>query len=188
MLQCCCDREESHMELNPQIKAFIEEIKLIEGIYNGYELQLDKLCKFLKLKYFVAKFEDNISGSIIKDEETDTYSIYINKEHPRNRQRFTLAHEIGHYISYLKESFSKKELEKKGGLEDKAISYRKSGNHSEAEEEANTIAAELLMPEDKVKELLDMGLTPEEMAQKFFVSPAAMTIRLLKLHPNLMIV
>ncbi len=173
-------------QLKPEIQAYITE--LTKGLYKGYELQIEQLCKNLNLKCFIGDYEDNISGSIIKDDEGDTYSIYANRKHPRNRRRFTLAHEIGHYISYLKGSYSQKELQDEGGFEDKAISYRKEGHHSKAETEANLIAAELLMPKSKVEELMRHGLTPEEMAEKFYVSPSAMTIRLQALYDNLMIV
>jgi Zn-dependent peptidase ImmA (M78 family) len=174
------------MELNSEIKNYISE--LTTGLYKGYELQIEELCKKLNLGCFIADFEDNISGAIIKDDEGDTYSIYANKEHPRNRRRFTFAHEIGHYISYQKNSHSRKELEIKGGFEDRAISYRKDNHYSKAETEANLIAAELLMPKDMVLKLVNEALTPEEMAEKFYVSPSAMTIRLQTLYPDLMII
>ena len=174
-------------ELNTKIQKYLEGL-LTQDLYKGYQLQLEKLCKELELQYFEADFEDNISGSIIKNKENDGYSIYVNRKHPRNRQRFTFAHEIGHYISYLNDSDSKNELENRGGFQDQAISYRKEDKPSPAETEANLIAAEMLMPKKFVDELLKKGLTPEEMADKFFVSPSAMTIRLKDLYPNLMIV
>lgn len=174
------------MELKKEIQEYIHELTV--DIYEGYELQLEKLCKKLALQCFSADFDDNISGSIIRDEGLDTYSIYVNRKHPRNRRRFTVAHEIGHYISYLKGSYSKKELEQEGGFEDVAVSYRKDGRFSDAETEANLIAAELLMPKDKVDELIKQGLTPEEMAELFYVSPSAMTIRLKDLYKDFMII
>lgn len=174
------------MQLTFEIEEYIHE--LTTGLYKGYELQIEEVCKKLNLKYFVADFEDNISGAIIKDNDSDTYSIYVNRKHPRNRQRFTVAHEIGHYISYLKNSYSKEELKSNGGFEDQAISYRQEGIQSNAETEANLIAAELLMPRKMVDKLIGEGLTPEEMAELFFVSPSAMTIRLKDLYKNLMII
>lgn len=56
------------------------------------------------------------------------------------------------------------------------------------EEEANLIAEELLMPSLKVHELVEKGLTPEEMAELFNVAPSIMTIRLKRLYPNMMLV
>jgi Zn-dependent peptidase ImmA (M78 family) len=175
------------MKLKPEIQEHIHT--LTDGLYKGYELQIDPLCKKLNLKCFSALFDDNnISGAIIKDDNGDTYSIYANREHQPARQRFTLAHEIGHYISYLNNSYSAQELKDEGGLEDRAVSYEKDIIFSDAETEASLIASELLMPEGKVEELMRNALTPEEMADLFYVSASSMTVRLQALYPNLMIV
>jgi len=174
------------MQLKKEIQDYIDELTV--GLYKGYELQLDELCKKLNLTSYVADFENGISGALIKDKDADTYSIYADRRHARSRRRFTFAHEIGHYISYLKNSYSKEELERNGGFEDRAVSYRKEGVSSDAETEANLIAANLLMPQSMVDILLKKGLTPEEMAEKFYVSPSAMTIRLQSLYPDLMVI
>lgn len=163
--------------LEPKVLARVKEIT--SGCYKDYQLLLEKVCKNLGLKHFDGKYEDNISGAIIK--EGDEYNIYVNRNHPITRKRFTIAHEIGHYISFLEGSYSKAELEENGGFEDYAISYRKDGKTSEAEQEANLIAAEMLMPQEKVQELIYQGISPERMAELFFVSPSAMTLRLVKL-------
>ncbi len=67
------------------------------------------------------------------------------------------------------------------------MSFRHNDVHSKAETEANQIAAEILMPEKMVKDLVKQGLTAEEMADQFYVSPSAMIIRLQTLYDNLMI-
>jgi Zn-dependent peptidase ImmA (M78 family) len=175
------------MKLKPEIQEHI--YTLTDGLYKGYELQMDGLCKKLNLKCFSALFDDNnISGAVIKDDNGDTYSIYANREHPPARRRFTLAHDIGHYISYLNNSYSEEELRDKGGFEDRAVSYGEGGIFSDAETEASLIASELLMPKEKVEELMQKTLTPEEMADLFYVSASCMTVRLQSLYPNLMIV
>lgn len=140
------------MKLNEKIVDFIN--KNCTGIYKENRLQLEDLCKKLNLKCFSAEYPPEISGAIIKNDDGEGYTIYVNKDHPKSRQRFTISHEIGHYISYLNGSFSKEGLEKNKGFEDKFMYYRKDGNNSNAEIEANLIAAELLMPEERVKTLL----------------------------------
>ena len=174
------------MILKQEILSYIKEIT--KNAYKGYELQLDEICKRLSIKHFIAGFEENISGMIKKNPDSGEFEIFVNRKHPLNRMRFTLAHEIGHYISCKFNSFSKEELEKEGSLADYATSYRKDGCYSDAETEANLIAATILMPEDKVKEMVDQELTIEQMADKFFVSPSAMTIRLQNLYPGLMVI
>lgn len=173
------------MELEQEIKEYIQE--LTKGCYEEYMLLLNKVCIILNLKYFECDFEDSkISGQIEK--EDGLFKIYVNRKHPLTRKRFTIAHEIGHYISFLKKSYSEEQLKNNTSHEDYAISYRKKDVCSKAETEANQIAAEMLMPEDKVRELMDKNLTPEEMADIFYVSPSAMTIRLEQIYPNLIIV
>jgi Zn-dependent peptidase ImmA (M78 family) len=172
------------MKLKPKIQKRISELQV--DSYSGYELSLDKICNELNLNCFEADLDDGLSGLLLREE--GTYSIYVNKNHAFSRQRFTIAHEIGHYVSYLMDSFSKDELEKEGRFEDKAVTFRKNGTYSDAETEANMIAAELLMPAVKVAELLKQELSPEDMADLFYVSPSAMTIRLQTLYPSLSII
>jgi Zn-dependent peptidase ImmA (M78 family) len=172
------------MKLKPKIQKRISELQV--DSYSGYELSLEKICKDLNLNCFEADLDDGLSGLLLKEE--GSYSIYVNKNHAFSRQRFTIAHEIGHYLSYLMDSFSKDELEKEGRFEDKAVTLRKNGTYSDAETEANMIAAELLMPEEKVAELMKEELSPEEMADLFYVSPSAMTIRLQTLYPSISII
>lgn len=171
------------MKLNEKIIAFIREN--CSGIYKENRLQLEELLRKLSLKCLSAEYPRDISGAIIKDDDDKGYTIYVNKEHPKSRQRFTIAHEIGHYISYLNGSFSKEDFEKYKGFEDKFMYYLKDGNSSNAEIEANLIAVELLMPEERVKTLIKDNLTIEEMADIFFVSQVAMTIRVQKMFPDL---
>lgn len=174
------------MKLNENIIDFISE--KCEGLYKENRLQLEDLCKKLSLKCLAAEYPRDISGAIFKDDDGDGYTIYVNKDHPKSRQRFTISHEIGHYISYLCDSHSKQELLDNKGFEDKLMYYRKDGNVSKAEIEANLIAAELLMPEERVKTLIKDNLTIEEMSEIFFVSQAAMTVRVQSLFPRILIV
>lgn len=174
------------MKLNEKIIDFIREN--CNGLYKENRLQLEELCKKLNLKCLAAEYPRDISGAIIKDDDDEGYTIYVNKDHPKSRQRFTIAHEIGHYISYLCDSYSKQELDKNKGFEDQLMYYRKDGNISNAEIEANLIAAEILMPEERVKVMARDNLTIEQMSEIFFVSQAAMTIRLQTLFPEVIIV
>ena len=41
---------------------------------------------------------DNMSGKINYDFNKNKYIISVNKDHHPNRQRFTVAHELGHYM------------------------------------------------------------------------------------------
>jgi len=85
------------------------------------------------------------------------------------RRRFTIAHEIGHYV--LHESGPRYE---RGGSVNEAARWR--------EREADTFAAELLMPEHMVRHaVLEEGADARRLADRFEVSVQAMSIRLRRL-------
>jgi Zn-dependent peptidase ImmA (M78 family) len=124
-------------------------------------------------------FKGGISGMLFRDAERTV--IGVNASHARTRQRFTIAHEIGHLLLH----------ERRSMFVDTHI-YRRDevssmGTESE-EREANAFAAELLMPagfvEDEARELMDQhpSITARQLvarlAVRFEVSQQAMEIRL----------
>lgn len=123
--------------------------------------------------------EDNLSGVLVND--GTTVAMVINKSDPPTRQRFTMAHEIGHF--YLKH---------KGELfVDNTVRLKRDGASGLAvdpfEIEANGFAAELLMPSDLlIKEVERIFKKSgyksenliEELAKHFEVSTQAMKYRL----------
>lgn len=80
--------------------------------------------------------DHHISGFIIKEEDTDP-RIYINSAESLHRQRFTLAHEIGHLVE--RQSVA-------GDLDYSFTDYRSQGNYDMHEFFADEFAGELLMP------------------------------------------
>ncbi len=166
------------------IKEYVDK-NITLDCYDGDMLLLDNVLKKLNISLYETEFEDsNASGEL--ELKNELFSIYVNRSHPFTRQRFTVAHELGHYISYVCNSFSKEKIEKNGGFEDYIFYNRKNGNYKsedlKAEHEANQIAAEILMPEHRVKEMAEKNTLPEEMAKKFNVSASAMAIRLKSLY------
>lgn len=115
---------------------------------------------------------DHISGLIRKDREhggESGYAIYTNADHPKTRRRFTIAHELGHYVLHRDEIGE--------GITDDAL-YR-SRLSGPLERQANRFAANLLMPWDLVIEAVDQGVdSVEKLAAKFEVSRSAMSVRL----------
>ena len=175
------------MSLIETIQREISEIT--SNCYNKYKLLLNEVCKKLQIECFDSDFDDpRISGMLIKNNETGKFDIYVNRKHSNTRQRFTVAHEIGHYLSWKHQSYSYEQLNKENEIEDYAISFRHESIQSDAETEANEIAATILMPEEKVRELAKKNLTIEEMAVEFFVSEAAMTVRLQALYKGVQFV
>lgn len=117
--------------------------------------------------------EGDISGVIEKF--THYYRITLNKYHSNLRRRFTLAHELGHFLLH------KQHLEDNKKIED-AILFRKQSNTNRIELEANEFAAELLMPKlEFEKEIKNGNNTIEKLSECFQVSYAAVKYRAFKL-------
>lgn len=116
-----------------------------------------------------------ISGKIFRDPThggTSGFSIAVNaNEEHATRKRFTIAHEIAHFILH------KDYLDKQNGVTDDAM-YR-SGLSTKQEAEANSLAAQILMPMSLIQQLTNSGINNvETLAQRFEVSVTAMKIRL----------
>lgn len=116
---------------------------------------------------------DHIAGKLFLSKKhggESGYAIFINRNDARTRKRFTVAHEIGHFIlhrNYLE-----------GSVEDD-IHYRSSRLRSWQETEANRFAARLLMPAAQLRRALDEHDGDRaEVAQLFQVSEQALCIRL----------
>lgn len=98
--------------------------------------------------------------------------IYFNRNESYVRQRFTLAHEIGHHILNHVTPCSPKHR-------DDLNAFSVNSCCSE-EREANSFAAQLLMPEDAINYMLfNQGVSNiSDLAKKFEVSEVAMHYRL----------
>jgi Zn-dependent peptidase ImmA (M78 family) len=141
---------------------------------------VDKIAK--KLGIVLCEFpatDDSVSGAIIKTQGKTI--IAINPRHHSNRQRFTIAHELGHY-------FFDKNLSEHVD-QDFRVSWRNEDSSKAidwSEIRANAFAAELLIPTDFLKADLDSltelsKRTVVLLATRYKVSPEAMKIRLTNL-------
>ncbi len=124
---------------------------------------------------------EGMSGVLIIEQGEAT--IGYNKNEHRVRNRFTIAHELGHFMLHKeKDLFVDKDFK---------IMFRTipSNDVNEIhEKEANEFAASILMPEDLLRreiDLLDLDYTDENavkiLAKKFDVSPISMSIRISKI-------
>jgi Zn-dependent peptidase ImmA (M78 family) len=147
------------------------------GVVNA-PVPVDRLAESLGAKVVFNNFNDEISGLLLRTEES--LIIGVAKEQSLARQRFTIAHEIGHILMH---NFSDVHVDKNF-----AVMFR-SAQSSTAQDileiEANTFAAELLMPESFIeRELRNSVLDVEDdeqlrrLAKKYQVSAQAMTYRL----------
>lgn len=127
------------------------------------------------------QLEDDISGFIVR--KKDQIYIGINSSHPANRQRFSIAHELGHYFLHLTQS--------NDFFVDRNAAYfrnQKSGQGTISQEiAANTFAAELLMPQRMIEQELSRhegeldDIEIYKLSNQFRVSDQAMRYRLANL-------
>jgi Zn-dependent peptidase ImmA (M78 family)/transcriptional regulator with XRE-family HTH domain len=127
--------------------------------------RLAALCGVLVLK---RPFPDELSGLVFEHENGAV--IGVNTRHHENRQRFTTAHELGHYLLGHHDRFHIDVHE--GEL---------LGHDYRAERAANEFAAELLMPQRFVHAEFAQLWEPATLATRFEVSELAMGYRLVNL-------
>lgn len=131
------------------------------------------IAKDLGINVWKKSFPDSISGKIFRDAlngGSSGYSIAVNEGHSFVRQRFTVAHEIAHFLLH-------RPMLESGELVDDGL-YR-SGLGSKEETAANRFAADILMPLPLIRKLMDAGIRePQSLATRLQVSLAAIKIRL----------
>lgn len=138
--------------------------------------------------------ENEVSGMLVIDHEHK--HIVVNSLHPANRQRFTIAHEIGHLILHAPNKkeplfIDTKYFRYKGVSGDGSVEYVQPNSTSSVveEREANLFAETLLMPEPLVRYYVEdrkIDIRDEfdvaMLAVAFGVSEQAMSIRAKKLE------
>jgi hypothetical protein len=97
------------------------------------------------------------------------FSIVVRKADLPARKRFTVAHELAHFVLHRRQFGN--------GVTDDAL-YR-SGLTNRQEAEANRLAAEILMPYPLIESLMKRGFrTASALAEQLRVSKTAIGIRL----------
>lgn len=134
------------------------------------------LPSLLGLKFHSAFLGSDVSGMVEK--HGNGFLLTVNALDPYTRQRFTVAHELGHYMLH-------RHLIGDGVDDDRAYRSTQVGKYHNTqigpkeETEANKFAANLLMPRDAItRERQRLNEDVATMAQLFEVSEHAMSIRM----------
>lgn len=166
-----------------QAGAAREALKLLDDFrISKAPVNVDEIAVQVGATVSYEVFKEDLSGVLVK--EKDRIVIGVNSFHAKTRQRFTIAHEIGHLV-----------LKHKGEVfVDQTVMRRdaRSSQAADAQEiAANQFAAELLMPGHFVRAAvqrwqakrpeLSPSLLVDELAQEFQVSSQAMEYRLTNL-------
>lgn len=172
----------------PDTKTAVSKAKAVLKKYKGQRLpiKVDTIAKDLGATITAEKFEDDQSVSAMLFREGKKIIIGVNSSQSIVRQRFSIAHEIGHLVLHEGNLYVDRSAK---------VNFRDSRSSlavDPEEIEANAFAAELLMPEDKVEleTKRHMRSNPKAtaaelvstLALKFKVSEKAMDFRLQNLH------
>jgi len=129
----------------------------------------------------------NIEGALVTDASRACGSILVNSKSRKTRRRFTIAHELGHYLNLSHvESAENGFWCNKSDLNVNKLNRLIGPDRQENQEvEANRFASELLMPSRQIKRSLSEEICLEEvfsLAKIYGVSKEAMARRYAELR------
>ena len=158
------------------------EYAVINRYREAIPVAVQELCGELGVRVHTAYLDPDISG-MLESKGHGKYLIIVNASDRATRQRFTVAHELGHYIlhrSLIGDGIDDDRRLSQHGTKG-SITIQTSAPREETE--ANKFAADVLMPWALIKRFKDTYNGPPEdlastLATKFQVSLQAMTIRL----------
>lgn len=155
--------------LAPEVRAKLEELQ------QSLPISLAAIARALGVRVKAATLPPGIAGEIRPDGAAPgEFVVRVNRHDIPERQRFTVAHELGHFLLHRDQIGT--------GIKDDVLFRSRLSDWREAE--ANRIAADILMPEELVKQALQQAKSigiedvAPYLAKQFGVSEAAMKIRL----------
>ena len=157
-----------YQRLAPKVRADID------GYLSEYPVKLGAIAKRLGVKVLLSTLPRGTSGQI--GQENGEFVIRINRHEAKHRQRFTLAHELAHYLLH------RALIVAEGGWSENVL--LRSGQPASVEHEANRLASDLVIPSAQLAEATAKYSGPmtgeviEDLARSFRVSAAAMEIKL----------
>lgn len=161
-----------------KIDAMVQAL-LVQHQQTKPPVRIERIAKDLGIELRSGDLRD-VSGVLVRNDGSAI--IGTNSTQSTQRQRFTIAHELGHFLLH------------EGIKEHVDRSYRvnfRSAESSQAtnveEIEANHFAASILMPKDMLdarnaEEALDDDRMVADLATEFHVSRLAMSLRLANLY------
>ena len=163
------NREENKHFIDYYTDISAENKKIIKKYTNTAPVEVEEICNQIGLYIKREDLDWDISGKITKIQNTERYCISVNSLHVLTRQRFTIAHELGHYLLHRSHIGD-------GIIEDSL--YRSESISSWKDVEANKFVVKLLMPIELVLAVGEDNPNLSDMASALKVSLAALHIRL----------
>ena len=153
-------------------EAAVRDLLRATDLLGEVPVPVVRIAAALRIRVVETAFtESGLAGLIVVDAAERT--IYVSRSDPPARQRFTIAHELGHFWMHMRSGDVR-------GFKDfgPQLAFRSDNNLTALEREANAFAAELLMPRAQVRQLARQGLLADDVQRYFEVSHEAASIRL----------
>lgn len=166
----------------PSPQAEAERVLREAGQYDSIPVDVEAIARHLAAAVIRERLDRDVSGLLFRDK--DSAVIGVNDLHAPKRQRFTVAHEVGHLVLHRGRPLV---------LDHVRVNFRDANSSTATDSEeiqANAFAAEILMPRHSVvaeaKRLLEDPSATDasivsDLAQGFDVSDQAMEYRLINL-------
>lgn len=160
-------------QINENLEELTSQILLDNDMLYKVPVDVIEIAKAYGINVYEGELDNEVSGAIRYDGNLDEFEILVNKNNLEVRQRFTIAHELGHY-------FLHQDMLKNSDVHIDTL-YRTTTQldltTKEQEKEVDYFAGALLMNRMIIEDLL-MDYNIEELAEIFDVSGSAMTVRL----------
>jgi Zn-dependent peptidase ImmA (M78 family) len=154
-------------ELRAEAAKQAEEV-LDEYWHEGtYPIDPVRIAIRMGVEVFEAQLGNDVFGMLVGAGADGGAQMYIDKDQPKKRYRFTCAHELGHYVDHSGDpsgAYIDRRTDEDRGTRDEIY--------------ANEFAGNLLMPARELERHMDTGKTRFAMADHFDVSPAALDYRI----------
>lgn len=145
----------------------------------GPPVDVEKIARLLGVAEISRIDTQGFEGTLVTDPEKNSGAIALKLSSPLERQRFTIAHEIGHFV-----------IPTHGREAQCSLSaMRMPGKIGNKEAEANLFAATLLMPASMIRQDMRKWREPDlpkivDLAGRYVVSKEAMARRVMDLTDN----
>ena len=134
-----------------------------------FPVDVARVAAAMGLRIEYTQLREGVSG-MLRSRPNDVPVIFVDADENPARQRFTIAHELGHYVERINQ-----------GETDFAFIDERGRKYDLHEFYADEFAGNLLMPSDEIDRLRSRGKSNIEMAAHFGVSPAALAMRMKKI-------
>ena len=165
--------------LNPPPPGMVVEVdrttaaRIIERHQTEAPVDVRAIAADFGINVYSVDLGENVSGVLRRGGEwagPSGYVILVHRQHHLNRQRFTVAHELGHFVLH-RSQVDEREIVQEDEF------YR--AFPGPLEREANNFAADVLMPWTLINRLSESGIKDlPGLALRLAVSKQALAVRL----------